>query len=59
MTPAVVVGADINGLGVVRSLARKRVPTWLVDCHPTNPTMRTRYPTKVAVSSLAGPASDR
>lgn len=56
MTPAVVFGADINGLGVVRSLARKRVPTWLVDCRPTDPTMRTRYATKVAVASLAGTA---
>jgi D-aspartate ligase len=56
MTAAVVVGADINGLGVVRSLARKGVPTWLVDANPTDPTMRTRYPTKVVVSSLAGRA---
>ena len=54
MTPAVVVGAEINGLGVVRSLARKGVPTWLVDRDPTNPTMRTRYATKVQMSSLAG-----
>jgi predicted ATP-grasp superfamily ATP-dependent carboligase len=56
MTPAVVVGADVNGLGVVRSLARKRVPTWLVDCRPADPTMRTRYAAKVVVAALGGAA---
>jgi predicted ATP-grasp superfamily ATP-dependent carboligase len=54
--PAVVVGADINGLGVVRSLARKGVPTWLLDCDPKHPTMRTRHAAKVAVPALGGAA---
>ncbi|HEV2099454.1 MAG TPA: hypothetical protein VGR45_11100 [Stellaceae bacterium] len=54
-TPAVVLGADINGLGVVRSLAREGVPTYLVDSDRADPTMRTRYPVKVIFRSLAGP----
>lgn len=54
--PAVVVGADINGLGVVRSLARKGVPTWLVDCDLGHPTMRTRHAAKVAAPALGGAA---
>jgi predicted ATP-grasp superfamily ATP-dependent carboligase len=56
MALAVVVGADINGLGVVRSLARKGVPVWLLDCDPGHPTMRTRHAVKVAVPSLGGAA---
>jgi D-aspartate ligase len=54
VVPAVIVGADINGLGVVRSLAREGIPTWLVDCNATDPSMRSRYPTKVTISSLSG-----
>lgn len=54
MTPAVVVGADINGLGVVRSLARKGVPTWLVDCNAATPGMRTRHAKKIAIAALGG-----
>lgn len=54
--PAVVVGADINGLGVVRSLARKGVPVWLVDCDPKHPTMRTRHAAKLVVPALGGAA---
>jgi D-aspartate ligase len=56
MTPAVVVGADINGLGVARSLARKGVPVWLADLDPAHPTMRTRHATTVAIASLGGTA---
>lgn len=54
--PAVVVGADVNGLGVVRSLAREGVPTYLADCAGADPAMRTRHPVKIAFSSLAGAA---
>lgn len=52
--PAVVVGADINGLGVVRSLARAGIATYLLDCAGTDPAMRTRYPVKITVPSLSG-----
>ena len=54
--PAVVFGAGINGLGVVRSLARKGVPTWLLDCDPKHPTMRTRHAATLAVPALGGGA---
>jgi D-aspartate ligase len=56
LTPAVVVGADLNGLGVARSLARKGVPVWLADLDRTHPTMRTRCATTVAIASLGGAA---
>ncbi len=40
--PVVVVGAGINGLGVARSLARKKVPVWIVDSDRHQPGMHTR-----------------
>jgi len=52
--PAIVIGSDINGLGVVRSLAREGVPVWLVDRDRSNPSMRTRYGTKLTFESLSG-----
>ncbi len=53
--PAVVLGAGINGLGVVRSLARARVPVWLVDSE-RRPEMYTRAAKPVIVSTLHGEA---
>ena len=53
-TPAVVVGAGINGLGVARSLARERVPVWLLDSDARRPEMRTRAANPVTVRSLHG-----
>ena len=38
-TPAVVLGAGLNGLGVARSLAREHVPVWLLDCDERRPEM--------------------
>jgi predicted ATP-grasp superfamily ATP-dependent carboligase len=55
--PAVIVGGDINGLGVVRSLAREGVPTWLVDCDRADLSMRSRFPTKITFPSLSGSAA--
>lgn len=55
-TPAVVLGAGINGLGVARSLLRERVPVWLLDTDARRPEMRTRGATPVVVSSLHGEA---
>ena len=51
-TPAVVLGAGVNGLGVVRSLARARVPVWLLDSDERCPAMHTRAakPLKVRAS---------
>jgi len=53
-TPAVVVGAGVNGLGVARSLARGGVPVWLLDADGRRPEMRTRAATPVTVRSLHG-----
>lgn len=50
-TPAVVVGAGINGLGVARSLARAYVPTWLLDSDPQRPEMHTRAAKPVAIAT--------
>jgi len=36
-TPAVVLGAGVNGLGVTRSLARAGVPVWLLDTDGQRP----------------------
>src|SRR5665213_3596883 len=55
-TPAVVVGAGANGLGVTRSLARRRVPVWLLDSDARRPEMRTRAAQPVVVRSLHGDA---
>lgn len=54
--PAVVVGGGLNGLGVARSLARAKVPTWLLDSDPHRPEMRTRAATPLAVRALHGEA---
>ena len=51
---AVVAGGEINGLGVVRSLARGKVPTVILDTDLSRPTLRTRYGQKRQVASLEG-----
>lgn len=55
-TPAVILGAGINGLGVARSLARVGVPAWLVDADPRRFEMRTRTARPLAIASMQGPA---
>ncbi len=50
--PAVVVGAGVNGLGVVRSLVRARVPVYLLDTDARRPEMHTRAVHPIAVRSL-------
>lgn len=54
-TPAVVLGAGVNGMGVVRSLGRHRVPVWLVDNNPRAPEMHTRYGRKLTAPAMEGP----
>ena len=51
---AVVVGGELNGLGVVRSLARERIPVVMVDTDRRRATMRTRFAHKFAISRLSG-----
>lgn len=55
-TPAVVLGAGINGLGVARSLARARVPTFLLDTDPRCAQMRTRAAKALAIRAMHGDA---
>ncbi|WEN15374.1 FAD-dependent oxidoreductase [Rhodanobacter sp. AS-Z3] len=53
-TPAVVLGAGINGVGVARSLASAGVPVWLLDSDARRPEMHTRAAKPVMVRSLHG-----
>ncbi|TAM61116.1 MAG: FAD-dependent oxidoreductase [Rhodanobacter sp.] len=53
-TPAVVLGAGVNGLGVARSLARMQVPVWLLDPDERCPAMQTRAAKPLKVSASHG-----
>jgi D-aspartate ligase len=53
-TPAVVLGAGANGLGVARSLAYARVPVWLLDSDMQRPEMYTRMAEPLKVRALHG-----
>ncbi len=53
-TPAVVLGAGLNGLGVARSLARAHVPVWLLDCNELRPEMYTRAAKALKIGALHG-----
>ncbi len=55
-TPAVVLGAGANGLGVARSLARGGVQTWLLDTDSRRPEMFTRTARPLAIRALQGDA---
>jgi predicted ATP-grasp superfamily ATP-dependent carboligase len=50
--PAVVVRAGLNGLGVVRSLARGAVPTIVMDTTRWRPAMWSRFCSTAVVDSL-------
>jgi predicted ATP-grasp superfamily ATP-dependent carboligase len=56
ITPAVVLGAGINGLGVARSLAGVHVPVWLLDCDPRRAELRTRAAKPLIIATLSGDA---
>ena len=51
---AVVAGIGVNGLGVVRSLARARVPTIVIDSNLSQATAKTRFARKLRVGALSG-----
>jgi predicted ATP-grasp superfamily ATP-dependent carboligase len=55
-TAAVVLGAGANGLGVARSLARARVPVWLLDTERRYPAMYTRAAQPLVVRATHGEA---
>ena len=54
VTPAVVVGAQVNGLGVVRSLAAGRVPIITIDTALSRPAMWSRSSRRMVVRQLSG-----
>jgi len=57
---AVIVGMDLNGLGVARSLAEAGIDLHLLDTDVTKPTMRTRFGIKHPVQTLSrDPSSGR
>ncbi len=51
---AVILGAGVNGLGVARSLARARVPAWLLDTDRRRPEMYTRAAQALEIDALHG-----
>ena len=53
-TPAVVLGAGLNALGVARSLAHARVPVWLLDTDERRPEMYTRAAKSLKIGALHG-----
>ncbi|HEX5352517.1 MAG TPA: FAD-dependent oxidoreductase [Rhodanobacteraceae bacterium] len=55
-TPAVVLGAGLNGLGVARSLARARIPVWLLDSDERRAEMHTRAAKPLKIGALHGDA---
>jgi predicted ATP-grasp superfamily ATP-dependent carboligase len=52
---AIIVGGELNGLGVCRSLGQAGVATYMVDRKRLNPAMWSRYARPLLVSSLHGP----
>src|SRR5205807_1118707 len=56
MTPAVVVRGELNGLGVIRSLARGGVPTILVDTTRLHAGAWSRFCRVTLVKEFHGPA---
>ena len=52
---AVVVGVDLNGLGVLRSLGSAQVPLVALDTDLGRPTMATRFGHKIRADALSGP----
>src|SRR5579871_4258291 len=51
---AVVAGVDLNGLGVVRSLAKAGIPTIALDTDLTKSTLATRFGKKIRIPALSG-----
>lgn len=54
--PAIVVGGNLNGLGVVRSLAAAGIPSYTIDTSLSFPAMWSRFTTPVVSESLEGRA---
>ena len=54
-TPAVIVGADICGLGLARSLGQAGVPVVVVDSDARRPAMHSRYARRFIAPAIEGP----
>lgn len=54
-TPAVIVGADICGLGLARSLGQAMVPVVMVDSDARRPAMHSRYVRRFVSPAIEGP----
>jgi predicted ATP-grasp superfamily ATP-dependent carboligase len=54
LVPAVVIGGELNGLSVCRSLAAGGIPTYVLDTKRRNPAMWSRYATPVKTEILRG-----
>ena len=52
--PALILGAGVNGLGVLRSLARCGAPVVVADSDPHQPGMRSRYGRKLVLRASSG-----
>jgi hypothetical protein len=53
--PAIIISGELNGLGVIRSLGRAGIVTYLLDCNRFNPGMWSRYVHPVLSQGLHGP----
>lgn len=53
--PAVVIGADADGLGIARSLGVANVPVVVVDTDHRRPAMHSRYAQPYIAQALSGP----
>lgn len=49
------IGGELNGLGVCRSLAMSGISVWVVDSKRSNPALWSRYAHPVLTDSLHGP----
>jgi predicted ATP-grasp superfamily ATP-dependent carboligase len=54
--PAVVLGADVGGLGIARSLGKAGVPVIVVDDDALRPGMHSRYASRSVIPSSSGPS---
>src|SRR5882762_4534573 len=54
-TPAVIVGADADGLGIARSLGKAGVQVVLVDADARRPAMHSRYARPFVIGAMSGP----
>lgn len=54
-TPAVIVGADICGLGLARSLGQAGIPVVVVDSDARRPAMHSRYVRRFVSAAIEGP----